>query len=112
MGCFSIPFLNRFWIAHPEVFRWARGTEEIAQQIGFVTTIYGRRRRIPGVGSRDPGERAHAFRQVINSVVQGTAADINKLALIRLFRGLDADCRLLLTVHDSEAIRKVSLEFP
>jgi DNA polymerase I len=80
---------------------WADQVVRQVQRDGYVTTLYGRRRRLPGVWADDPGERDHALRQAVNAVVQGTAADILKLTLVRLHRALGDTGRLLLTVHDS-----------
>jgi DNA polymerase-1 len=91
--------LARYWKDYPEVPRWAEGVRRAAWRDGFVTTLYGRRRRLPGLRSDE--QQAHAMREAVNTKIQGTAADINKLALIRLHRALPPDCRLLLTVHDS-----------
>jgi DNA polymerase I len=66
-----------------------------------------RRRYLPDVWSRSKDAKQRALRQAVNTIIQGTAADINKLALVRLHRALPACCRLLLTVHDS-----VLLEVP
>ena len=74
---------------------------------GQVRTLYGRRRHLPDVWSRNKATKQQALRQAVNTITQGTAADINKLALARLHRALPENCRLLLTVHDS-----VLLEVP
>jgi DNA polymerase-1 len=74
-----------------------------ARNAGFVTTLLGRRRPIPEILSRRPQERAHAERVARNTPIQGTAADLLKLAMIRVDAGLRdrwPAARLLLTVHD------------
>ena len=70
---------------------------------GFASTLLGRRRPIPEILSRRQQERAHAERVARNTPIQGTAADLLKLAMIRVDAGLRAEwpsARLLLTVHD------------
>src|SRR5262249_3658158 len=74
-----------------------------ARETGVGTTLLGRRRAIPEIESKRPQERAHAERVARNTPIQGSAADILKLAMIRVDAGLRSDwpaARLLLTVHD------------
>ena len=74
-----------------------------ARSTGVVTTLLGRRRAIPEIMSRRPQERNHAERVARNTPIQGSAADILKLAMIEVAAGLDSRwpaVRLLLTVHD------------
>jgi len=70
---------------------------------GYVETILGRRRAIPQVASRNPQQRALGERMAINTVVQGSAADLIKLAMIDLHRRLPGaipEARMLLQIHD------------
>jgi DNA polymerase-1 len=74
-----------------------------ARASGVSTTLLGRRRPIPEILSKRPQERAHAERVARNTPIQGSAADILKLAMIRVDDGLRRQwpaARLLLTVHD------------
>ena len=74
-----------------------------AKANGFVSTLEGRRRFLPDLGSRNPALRQAAERAAINMPIQGTAADIMKRAMVRLAKTLEAeriDARLLLQVHD------------
>jgi DNA polymerase-1 len=74
-----------------------------AQADGYVVTILGRRRPIPQINARNPQQRALGERMAINSVVQGSAADLIKLAMIDLYRLLPKkfpDARMLLQIHD------------
>jgi DNA polymerase-1 len=74
-----------------------------AKEKGFVTTVLGRRRPVPQVHSRNPAERALGERIAINTVVQGSAADLIKIAMVRLDARLRAErprSRLLLQIHD------------
>jgi DNA polymerase I-like protein with 3'-5' exonuclease and polymerase domains len=66
----------------------------------FVATIMGRKRYLPEINSRDQFLRAQAERQAFNTRIQGSAADIIKLAMIRAFNKLPEEAKLLLTVHD------------
>ncbi|MDQ3964814.1 MAG: DNA polymerase I [Actinomycetota bacterium] len=70
---------------------------------GFTTTMFGRRRYLPELGSGNPRVRAIGERQALNAPMQGTAADIMKLALINVARALATSglkTRMILTVHD------------
>jgi DNA polymerase-1 len=74
-----------------------------ARDQGFVATILGRRRPVPQVHSRNPAERALGERIAINTVVQGSAADLIKLAMLAIHRDLPAavpGARMLLQIHD------------
>jgi DNA polymerase-1 len=66
----------------------------------FVATLMGRKRYLPEINSRDQFLRAQAERQAFNTRIQGSAADIIKLAMIRAFNKLPEEAKLLLTVHD------------
>jgi DNA polymerase-1 len=70
---------------------------------GFTTTMFGRRRYLPELGSGNPRVRAIGERQALNAPIQGSAADIMKLAMINVDRALKSeglDSRMILTVHD------------
>jgi DNA polymerase-1 len=77
---------------------------------GFTTTMFGRRRYLPELGSGNPRVRAIGERQALNAPIQGSAADIMKLAMIAVQRGLDEnglETEMILTVHD-ELVFEVS----
>jgi DNA polymerase-1 len=82
-----------------------------ARQSGEVTTLLGRRRPLPEIRASRQQDRAHAERIARNSPIQGSAADLLKLAMIKVDAGLAAwpDARLLLTVHD-ELVFEVKTE--
>ncbi|MGH2754016.1 MAG: DNA polymerase, partial [Actinomycetota bacterium] len=70
---------------------------------GFTTTMFGRRRYLPELGSGNPRVRAIGERQALNAPIQGSAADIMKLAMIEVDRALAAErmgTKMILTVHD------------
>ena len=74
-----------------------------ARQFGYVTTILGRRRSIPEIDSRVRAKRGFAERTAINTPIQGSAADIIKLAMVRIYRRMRREqliSRLILQVHD------------
>jgi len=70
------------------------------RQKGYVTTILGRRRYLPEINSKNFGDKAGAERQAFNTRIQGSAADIMKLAMIRAQDMIPKEAKLLLTVHD------------
>jgi DNA polymerase-1 len=75
--------------------------KERAKTQGYVETLLGRRRYIPEIRARNPGMRGVGERTATNSPIQGTAADLIKLAMIRLHERLaDSRSRMLVQVHD------------
>ena len=99
--------LDGYFAAYPGVRAWIAQVHAAAYEDRQVRTLSGRRRRLPDIRSRDPAAVAAARRQAVNSIVQGTAADLLKMALIRLHDALPDDVTMLLSVHDS-----VLLEVP
>jgi DNA polymerase-1 len=82
---------------------WLDRTIADAKRTGAVRTLWGRERALPEIGSRNPGLRMAAERMAVNTPIQGTAADIIKVAMLRVRRALpgeSAQARLLLQVHD------------
>ena len=83
-----------------------------AHRDGFVTTMFGRRRELPAIRSKNFVQRSLAERMAMNTPIQGTAADIIKLAMIEVYRRLRDDgfkSRMLLQVHD-ELVLEVTAE--
>ena len=76
-------FVARYLERFPAVRAFRDETIERAQEEGYVTTLMGRRRRIPELRSRNPNTRRLGERLAVNTVIQGTAADIIKVAMIR-----------------------------
>ena len=78
-----------------------------AKKDGYITTMFGRRRPVPEITSSNFMQRSFGERVAMNSPIQGTAADIIKIAMIRVWRGLRAaglKSRLILQVHDELVI--------
>jgi DNA polymerase-1 len=74
-----------------------------ARKNGYVTTLLGRRRPLPGLNDPDRATRAFAERAAVNTVIQGTAADMIKVAMIRIARRLRDEkmrTKMLLQIHD------------
>ncbi len=95
--------IDRYLDRYPGVCRYLREVVEQARQTGFVTTLLGRRRYLPGISSRNFAERSFAERTALNTPLQGTAADIIKLAMLRVEEALkpyERQAQMLLQVHD------------
>jgi DNA polymerase-1 len=76
---------------------------ERARQEGYVTTLFNRRRYLPDIHHRNRFVRGEAERMAVNTPIQGTAADLIKLAMIRIHRRLEEErleARMILQVHD------------
>ncbi len=96
-------YIKRYFERLPGVRAWLDETVRIARTTGYVTTMYGRRRYLPELNAQPGGARAQAERIAINTPIQGTAADLIKLAMIRLDRALrerGLGARMILQVHD------------
>jgi DNA polymerase-1 len=72
----------------------------LSRNKGYITTIMGRRRYLPDLNSKQIGFRSSAERQAFNTRIQGTAADIIKLAMVRAHQMIPEGAKLILTVHD------------
>jgi DNA polymerase-1 len=78
-------------------------SKEVARQQGYVTTLFGRRRYLPDINSANATVRGFAERNAINAPIQGTAADIIKVAMIRIFQRFKQEgikSKMILQVHD------------
>ena len=96
-------FIDAYLARFTRVAAFMAGTIEQAKEEGFVTTLYGRRRQIPEIRARNFQVRTLGERLAVNTVIQGTAADVMKLAMIRVHRALDSEglaTRMILTIHD------------
>ncbi|MFP3940166.1 MAG: DNA polymerase I [Thermoanaerobaculia bacterium] len=96
-------FIRAYLDRYAGVRRYREETLERARKEGRVETLYGRVRHLPDVHSKNRNLRENAERMAINARIQGTAADVMKIAMVRLDRRLaeeHPDARLLLTVHD------------
>jgi DNA polymerase-1 len=96
-------FIDDYFERLPRVREWIDATVERAREEGEVRTLYGRRRKLPELQSKDPRQKAFGERIAVNTPIQGTAADLIKLAMIRLDRRIretELPVRMLLQVHD------------
>lgn len=93
--------INTYNERFPGVKEFTRGVVQEAKSKGFTTTLYGRRRYFPDIHAAKIQERQYAERQAMNAPIQGTAADMIKLAMIEVAKLLKGSpTRMLLNVHD------------
>ena len=92
--------LNDFSAKFPSVSDYRNKVIGVARNKGYISTILKRRRYLPDINSKQTGFRASAERQAFNTRIQGSAADIIKLAMIRAHDMIPKEAKLLLTVHD------------
>jgi len=96
-------FIRNYEATFPGVKRYVEETLEKARTNGYVETLLGRRRYLPDMASLPPAQRQAAEREAINMPIQGTNADIIKIAMVRLHRSfadLGLRTRMILQVHD------------
>ena len=95
--------IDGYFETFPQVHDYMEKSKEVARQKGYVTTLFGRRRYLPDINSHNATVRGFAERNAINAPIQGTAADIIKVAMIRIFNRFKAEgirSKMILQVHD------------
>ena len=95
--------IDGYFQTFPDVHDYMEKAKEVARQQGYVTTLFGRRRYLPDINSQNATVRGFAERNAINAPIQGTAADIIKVAMIRIFQRFQAEgikSKMILQVHD------------
>jgi len=96
-------FIDRYFALYTGVQRFMEEIVQQAQACGYVTTLLGRRRNVPDINAKNKAQREFAERMALNTPIQGTAADIIKLAMIECRRALHSaglSARMLLQIHD------------
>ena len=96
-------YIEGYFASYPKVKQFLDGTVEDARRTGHTTTLFGRIRPMPELQSTNKVTKALGERIAMNSPIQGTAADIIKIAMVRVYRRLAAEnmkARLILQVHD------------
>jgi DNA polymerase-1 len=94
-------FIAKYFMIRPKLKEYIESLREKALKKGFVETLLGRRRPTPDVQSSNFMVREGAYRQAINMPIQGTAADLTKLAMVKIQDKLPKDANMLLQIHDS-----------
>ena len=95
--------IDGFFDTFPKVKNYMEQAKAEARQKGYVETLFGRRRYLPDINSQNATVRGFAERNAINAPIQGTAADIIKVAMIRIFRRFQEEgirSKMILQVHD------------
>lgn len=96
-------YIKDYMKAYPNVGKFMDDTVAFAQANGYVTTLFGRRRYIPEIKAANKNLQAFGKRAAMNAPVQGTAADIIKIAMVKVYQRLkeeNINARLILQVHD------------
>lgn len=96
-------FINSYFAQYPAVMRFMDEVAEGASRKGYVKTLFARRRMVPLINSRNRIQAEEGRRVAVNTVVQGSAADITKLAMINVYNELKKsapEAKLILQVHD------------
>jgi len=96
-------YIEQYFATYPGVKRFLDSTVSQAKEKGYATTLFGRRRPVPELSSSNFMQRAFGERVAMNSPIQGTAADIIKIAMIRVYQRLKREnlkSKLILQVHD------------
>lgn len=96
-------YIDRYFTRYPGVAQYMQSTREQAKQQGYVQTVFGRRLWLPEINSSNKQRRDGAERAAINAPMQGTAADLIKLAMIKVQAWLDQEkmsTRMVMQVHD------------
>ena len=95
--------IDGFFDTFPQVHDYMEQSKEVARRQGYVTTLFSRRRYLPDINSHNATVRGFAERNAINAPIQGTAADIIKVAMIRIHQRFKAEnirSKMILQVHD------------
>ena len=108
-------YIERYFASHSGVKTFIEETLTRARQDGFVTTLLGRKRPLPEINSANPSVRQQAERMAVNTPIQGTAADLIKLAMLGISRRLKEQgfrTRMVLQIHDELLFEVPEEELP
>ena len=107
--------IDGYFSTYPGVREYMESAISQAKQSGFVTTIFGRRRLLPDINSGNATVRGLAERNAVNAPIQGSAADIMKIAMVRVARRFEQEnlkSKLILQVHDELIVDALKSELP
>ena len=96
-------YIEKYFDTYPGIKRFLDHLVASAKETGYAVSLFGRRRPVPELKSQNFMQRSFGERAAMNSPIQGTAADIMKIAMIRVYRRLKEECpsaKLLLQIHD------------
>ncbi len=97
----AVSFIDKYFEIRKPLLGYLDGLKEKARKDGYVETLFGRRRPMPDITSSNFMVRSAAERAAMNMPIQGTEADLMKMAMIAVDEKLDDDCAQLLQIHDS-----------
>ena len=106
-------YIDRYFERYPGVAQYMDRTRALAKEQGYVETLFGRRLYLPEINARNKMRVQAAERTAINAPMQGSAADIIKLAMLAVDGWLqegDADARMIMQVHDELVLEVASTE--
>ncbi len=106
-------YIEKYFNQYPGVARWIEKTVEQATELGYVETLFGHRRSVPGLKEKNKHLYDAERRIAINTPVQGTAADVMKMAMIGIDAALtkaDVDAQIILQIHDELIIQLKSID--
>ena len=106
-------YINKYFETYPRIKQFLDETVENAKKEGYVTTLFGRRRPVPELSSSNFMQRSFGERVAMNAPIQGTAADIIKIAMIRVNERMKNEgllSRLILQVHDELLVEAAAEE--
>ena len=95
--------IDDYFAAFPRVIRYIESQKELARQKGYAETLFGRKRYLPDIHSQNATVRSFAERNAVNAPIQGTAADIIKMAMVSIHRRLKEEglkAQMIMQVHD------------
>ena len=95
--------IDGYFATYPHIREYLDSAVETAREKGYVTTRMGRRRYLPDITSRNAVVRGYAERNAVNAPIQGSAADIIKVAMVRIFNEMERlglKSRMIMQVHD------------
>ena len=115
--------IDGYFNTYPDIRRYMDESIRVAREKGYVETIFKRKRYLPDISSHNANVRGYAERNAINAPIQGSAADIIKVAMVRIFNRFEAEglkSKMILQVHDElnfnvclselERVRRIVLE--
>jgi DNA polymerase-1 len=108
-------FIERYFTRYPGVAAYMQRTRALAREQGYVETVFGRRLFLPDIRAASGPRRSGAERAAINAPMQGTAADLIKLAMVSVQNHIDRErlaTRLILQVHDELVFEAPDGEVP
>ena len=92
--------IDDYFAAFPKVIDFIESQKQFAREHGYAVTLFGRKRYLPDINSHNATVRSFAERNAVNSPIQGTAADIIKMAMIAIHRRLPSEAKMIMQIHD------------